>query len=97
MNDDAAAFCEGCRQMFPKGLNHAGYLATAHRIYGCFSLLLVLGAMLSEIVFLIFFRYELLRFLELILKEWVDIEVSLAQVGPLMFGLILILRAYTKT
>lgn len=90
-NDDGSAFCRECRQTFSPAFNHAGYLATAHRIYGCFSLLVVLGAMLGEVIFLIISRYELQRFLEMILNDWFDIEVSLVQMGPLVFGLIILL------
>lgn len=90
-NEDGSAFCEECRQPFLREVNHAGYLATSHRIYGCFSLLLVLGAMLGEIIFLIVSGYELQRFLEEVLKEWFDIEVSLVQMGSLTFGLIMML------
>ncbi|MEW6209204.1 MAG: hypothetical protein AB1631_12610 [Acidobacteriota bacterium] len=89
-NDEGAAFCAECRQPFEKVFNHAGYLATAHRIYGCISLFLVFGAMLGEIIFLIFFRYTLQRFLEDELKWLFDIEVSLTQMGPLIFGLMII-------
>ncbi len=91
LNDAGSAFCEQCRQPFPQGVNHAGYLATAHRVYGCFSLLLVLGAMLGEVIFLISFRHTLLRFLEEILKELFDLDVSLVQMGPLILGLIILL------